>query len=431
MTKQREIISLVFTSTLAALLALLIGLSGLWFSPASGAWPSSMTIQQLSIPYWKNVSGNETIIYNEIVTPIRYGESSNAIGFLTYTPSVIISVKNFSLTTEFDSSQYTISGNQISFPYTNGLPYMQDSWLDNKNVPSQYQNGLSETTYKDKGGTNNGKHVIAENALTRTNFLCVTYKFNSVEQELGFTPPTLQTQNFPNLLKKLNNGEPIKMLVFGDSISVGASASELMGFEPQIPTYFNQIKNYLVSRYYNGDTSKITLVNPSVGGKSSPWGVQQATMGTFDKSDYDLVIIAFGMNDGSLGNDASLFKSNIVTILSQIRSQSPSADFVVVGTFTPNPYSYFNGVHSTYMSCLQEIANDFNDIDEIYENKSGCTFVNMYDISTGILAKKTANNTNDKRYQYMDISANYTNHPNDFMIRLYAGAILSTFIDFN
>ena len=78
----------------------------------------------------------------------------------------------------------------------------------------------------------------------------------------------------------------------------------------------------------------------------------------------------------------------------------------------------------------KEIANNFNDIDDIYENKSGCTFVNMYDISTGILAKKTANNTNDKRYQYIDISANYTNHPNDFMIRLYAGAILSTFIDF-
>ena len=87
------------------------------------------------------------------------------------------------------------------------------------------------------------------------------------------------------------------MLVFGDSISFGASASELMGFEPKIPTYFDQIKNYLAMRYYNGDTSKITLVNPSVGGKSSPWGVQQATMGSFDKTNYDLVIIAFGMND--------------------------------------------------------------------------------------------------------------------------------------
>lgn len=430
MTRQRKIASLIFASALSAMFALFFGLSGLWFSPARGSWSNAMTIQQLSIPYWKNVSGNETIIYNEIVTPIRYGNSANAIGFLTYSPSEIISVKNYSLTTEYDSSKYTISGNQISFPYGNGLPYMQESWLDNKDVPSQYQDGLIDTTYNDNGGTNNGKHVIAENALTRTNFLCITYKYNSAEQNLGFTPPTLQTQNFPNLLKKLNNAEPVKILVFGDSISFGASASELMGFEPKIPTYFDQIKNYLAMRYYNGDTSKITLVNPSVGGKSSPWGVQQATMGSFDKTNYDLVIIAFGMNDGSLGNDASLFKSNIVTILSQIRSQSPSADFIVVGTFTPNPYSTFNGVHSTYMLGLQEIANDFNDIDDIYANKSGCTFVNMYDISTGILAKKTANNTNDKRYQYMDISANYTNHPNDFMIRLYAGAILSTFIDF-
>lgn len=65
-------------------------------------------------------------------------------------------------------------------------------------------------------------------------------------------------------------------------------------------------------------------------------------------------------------------------------------------------------------------------------HKSGCTFVNLWNISTGILAKKQANNSvGDTRYQYMDISANYTNHPNDFMVRLYAGAILSTFIDFN
>ena len=55
----------------------------------------------------------------------------------------------------------------------------------------------------------------------------------------------------------------------------------------------------------------------------------------------------------------------------------------------------------------------------------------MWDISTGILAKKQANNNvGDTRYQYMDISANYTNHPNDFMVRLYAGSILSTFVDF-
>ena len=80
------------------------------------------------------------------------------------------------------------------------------------------------------------------------------------------------------------------------------------------------------------------------------------------------------------------------------------------------------------MSHLADLATTFNLINS--QNKSGCTFVNLYDVSMGILSRKQANNPNDTRYQYLDISANYTNHPNDFMVRLYAGFILSTFIDF-
>lgn len=430
MISKKQKITISILASILAVIAMLFGTSGLWYTPARGNWSDVMTIQQLSIPYWKNTSGNQTIIYNEIVTPIRYGSSANAIGYLTYTPSEIISVKNYSFSTTYSSSQYTLSGNQISFAYNNGMPYMQESWLDNKNVPSEYQSGLIESKYNDDGGTNSGKHVIAENALTRTNFLYVTYKYDSSAQSLGFSTPTYTPENFPNLLKKLNAGEPVKMLIFGDSISVGASASAYSGFEPNTPTWFDQIKNYLVNSYYSGDTSKVTIVNPSVGGQSSPWGVKQATTGAFDKSGYDLVFIGFGMNDGTHQNDPAIFKSNITTILTQIRASSPNADYVVLGGFTPNPYSIFAGNHASYMSVLQEVANEFNDVGDAFSQKSGCTFVNMYDISTGILAKKTANNSQDVRYQYMDISANYTNHPNDFMVRLYAGAILSTFIEF-
>lgn len=430
MTKTKsKTISLVMAS-IFAVLALLFGLSGLWYSPAKGAWGNAMTIQQLTIPYWENAAGDETIIYNEIVTPIRYGSSADAIGYLTYTPTEIISVKNYTLETTYSPSQYTISGNKISFAYNNGMPYMQDSWLDNKDVPEQYQDQILEFQYSDGGGTNSGAHIVAEGSLTRTNFLYVTYKYNSATEDLGFTAPTLQKQNFPNLLKKLESGQPIKMLVFGDSICVGASASGWLGIEPNIPAFYDQIKNYLALTYYGGDTSKITIVNPSVGGKSSPWGVQQATSGAFDKSGYDFVLLGFGMNDGTWNNDPAIFKSNMVTILSEIRAQSPNADFVMIGSLAPNPYSAQTGCQGDYMASLQEIADDFNDIDDELQSKSGCTFVNMYEITNGIFQKKIANNTNDPRYQYMDISANYLSHPNDFVVRLYAGAILSTFIEF-
>ena len=246
---------------------------------------------------------------------LRGFEESVPVGFLTYTPTEIISVKNYSMEITYNQNQYTLSGNKISFPYNNGLPYLQEQWLDGKNIPSQYNDGsIIEVTYNDNGGTNGGKHVVCENAMTRTNFLVVTYKYNHTEQPLGFNTPTYSPQNFPNLLKKLNNAEPIKILVFGDSISVGASASSMMGFAPYTPTWFDQIKKFLANRYYGGDSSKITLVNASRGGVSSSWGVEQIENNKFDKTNYDLVFIGYGMNDGSLSHNATMFKNNISSI---------------------------------------------------------------------------------------------------------------------
>ena len=300
MSKTRSLAIIITASVLAAVMGVLLGFSWLWFD-AEGAERAVYTREQMTIPYWFNTNGDETIVYNEIVTPIRYGSSANAVGYLTYTPTEIISVQNYAMDTEYSSSSYTISGNQISFPYNNGMPYMQEEWLDGLNIPSQYQDGsIINASYNDRGGTNGGVHVVAENALTRTNFIVVTYSYNHTQQDLGFSTPEYQPENYSNLLAKLTAGEPVKILVFGDSISVGASASSMMGFAPYTPTYFDQIKNDLVARYYGGDASKVTIVNASQGGEASSWGVKQLMQSAFDKTGYDLVIVGFGMNDGSL-----------------------------------------------------------------------------------------------------------------------------------
>ena len=429
MSKTRSLITIIIVSVLAAALGVLLGFSSFWFN-VQGSPTARVTVEQLSVPYWFNTDGSQTTIYDEIVTPIKYGDSTSAVGYLAYTPSQIISVQGYDGTT-YDSSMYTISGNQISFNVGNGMPYVQNEWLDNKNVPSQYNDGsLVSAAYNDRGGTNGGAHVVAENALTRTTYLAVTYKYDSSTQDLGFTPQSFQPQNYPNLLKKLNAGQPVKILIFGDSISVGASASAFSGFPPYTPTWFDQIKNFLVARYYGGDASKVTIVNPSVGGTTSAWGVKQSLQSAFDKNDYDLIIVGFGMNDGSAQNNPAIFKSNISQIITDLRVYSPHADFIILGTFTPNPKSVFAGNHSSFIAPMQELAEQFNITTGEYQ--SGCTCISMYEISTALLAKKQANNNvGDTRYQYMDISANYTNHPNDFMVRLYAGSILSSFIDFS
>lgn len=166
-------------------------------------------------------------------------------------------------------------------------------------------------------------------------------------------------------------------------------------------------------------------MNPSVGGTVSSWGVEQTVSGAYDKREYDLVMIGFGMNDGTLKVSPSEFTANIKAIVEGIREQSPDADYLVVGSFTPNPKSEFFGIHADYIQPTAALSEELNG------ETSGCAYLSMYEMTTALLENKQKNNEKDGRYQYIDISSNYTNHPNDFTVRLYAGAILSTFLEFD
>lgn len=384
------------------------------------------SLEQTVMPFWYNVVGRETVIYNEIVVPIRYGGADEAVGYLAYEPSRIISVRDYTLEKEYAPDDYEINGNKITVKADGTMPYIAAEWLDGKTLPDEYASQITLTQYNDNGGTNDGAHVICEGNMTRTNHLAVTYAYDNKKQSLGFTPAAYSPERYANLLAKLEKGAPVKILVFGDSISVGASASQMMGFEPMQPTWFDLIKDELAARYYGGDETKITLDNPSVGGTTSEWGVEQINSGAFSVEGYDLVIIGFGMNDGFEGFNISArtFSSRIEKILQGIREKSPSADYVLLSCFTPNPKSVFAGNHGDYVDRLAQLAEKYN------SESSGCTHVDMYSLSVYLLCAKQKNDTFDARYRYMDISANYTNHPNDYMIRLYAGSILATMIKF-
>ena len=380
-------------------------------------------------PYWLNEENGYTLIYNEIVVPIQYGsKATTATGYLTYEPYKIISVRDYTLEKEYGECDYALSGNAITVATDGSMPYIRDEWLDYKNIPEEFSDGVSEAAslYNDNGGTNRGKHVISEGSLTRTNHLCVTYAYKSSEQELGFETPEYAEASFARLTAKMKKGEPIKMLVFGDSISVGASASSFVNFAPYLPTWFDLVKSAIAKRCYGGDESRISLVNTSVGGENSNWGVRQIESGAFDVEGYDFVIVGFGMNDSYSGYDTTpaVFAKNIEKIVSGIREGSPDADFLVMGPFTPNPKSIFAGKHADYVGPTREKC------EELDGKTSGCVYISMYEMTTAILSAKQKNNDEDTRYQYIDLSSNYTNHPNDFTVRLYAGAIIGTVLGF-
>ena len=301
----------------------------------------------------------------------------------------MISVRDYTLGIEYDADDYTVEGRKIGVDPDGGMPYLRDFWLDGRSIPEELSDGVSPTlaAYSDGGGLNGGSHVVSEGSLTRTRHLAVTYAFDHTEQALGFEPQAYTPENFARFTAKLEAGEPVRILVLGDSIFVGMSASSMVGFEPQLPPFFDLIKNELAARFYGGDADMIELVNVSVGGETSDYGVQLVEGGETDLAGFDFVMIGFGMNDGTLNVAPAAFTDNIERMIDGIRLHSPDADFAVLGCFIPNPSSVFFGIQSSYIEPVRALTAQKNG------EKSGCTYVGMYDISAAILGNKQQGET--------------------------------------
>ena len=290
-------------------------------------------------PFWMNTYGDETVVYNEVVTPILHPFSDTAYGYLAYEPTRVISVRDYTLGIEYDADDYTVEGRKIGVDPDGGMPYLRDFWLDGRSIPEELSDGVSPTlaAYSDGGGLNGGSHVVSEGSLTRTRHLAVTYAFDHTEQALGFEPQAYTPENFARLTAKLEAGEPVRILVLGDSIFVGMSASSMVGFEPQLPPFFDLIKNELAARFYGGDADMIELVNVSVGGETSDYGVQLVEGGETDLVGFDFVMIGFGMNDGTLNVAPAAFTDNVERMIDGIRLHSPRRGLCGARLLHPQP----------------------------------------------------------------------------------------------
>jgi len=79
-------------------------------------------------------------------------------------------------------------------------------------------------------------------------------------------------QALPRLQKLLAAKAPIKLLVFGDSISLGGNASKVQGAWPYQPA-FGELVAWALERHSG---SKVTLMNHSRGGAGAVFGASQA-----------------------------------------------------------------------------------------------------------------------------------------------------------
>lgn len=335
------------------------------------------------IPFWKT-----TTMYNESVLMIsRNGKLPKAS--LLFTPDKILSVRNAALNIDYkEGTDWEYKEGQLRLLKDSKAAYLTDTLL--------YPDTLINAFPKREGGF----ILFREGSFFHNHQLAVTYT-HAVDLWKG-PIPHFQGLDLPEVMNKLEMGSLLNILLFGDSIAAGANASGFTGTPPYLPSWGNLVVDGL-RRYYKGN---IAFTNTSVGGKNSQWGLANVQERVVAHNP-DLVIIAFGMNDGSRQMDPEVFKWNIQGMINKVRQHNPKAEFILVATILPNPESYFVGTQASFKKVLSELTG-----------QGGIVVVDMTSIHSELLKYKT----------YQDMTGNDINHPNDFLIRWYAQEILSSLL---
>lgn len=335
---------------------------------------------------------DSNIVYNESVVLIE--KDGQISGNLLFNPIEIISVRDYTLEKEYLSEEFEINGNIIKATSESTMPF----FTENQSIGVELKEGyaLSASEAKIPGET----ILFTEGVGIVMHIVNVTYTYNG---EWDGPVQNYQGQYLTNVLDKLENSQPVNMVVFGDSIATGCNASSKLGIAPFQKDFSSLVVDRL-NEEYNAD---IQLINTSLGGSLSSWGAGTVETNV-NQYNPDLVIIGFGMNDGSWKIPATEYKNNIETIIQSIQAHDDTTDILVIATILANPDSIQNQIQYQYLQVLNELQTEYN-----------VGVVDMTSFSTYLLQTKNS----------LDLYANNINHPNDFLTRMYAMNLLKSIIE--
>jgi hypothetical protein len=213
--------------------------------------------------------------------------------------------------------------------------------------------------------------------------------------------PALAETELPQTLAKLRAKQPLKIVVFGDSISVGACATSRSMLPPFLLPWPNLLAQALREHYQ----APVTLVNRSLGGQVARWGVVNAPLLVAPEAP-DLCIIGFGMNDRGGKVPTDTFHAQIVEIMKEVRAGNPNVEFILVSSARNNPDWG-----------PQQPLLDY-EADMLKMQGPGVAVADLTTIHEELLQKKP----------FIDMSGNNVNHPNDYLVRWYAQVIAALLV---
>ncbi len=343
-------------------------------------------------PIWK--AGKMTNEAAFMMTPAEQpdgGEAAEAEATLLFKPTKILSVRNGNLNETYEEGKdFIIRGNRIIATPKTRMPVFTYDQVFPKTKDNQPMKLFNFTPIKRFAITDEG------NWFNR-NQVNVTYTHNGEGWKGAKFGEKFDETLLPSTLKLLKSGMPVKIILFGDSISTGANSSGKVSERPYMPGFGDLVARALKDYYKNPN---IQFINASRGGATVDWGVNHAEHLVANEKP-DLVIVAFGMNHS---NPPDIHGQKILEIMDRAKKGNPNMEFILVSPMQKNvqlrgtlePYCYYPAVHEGF-------------------KKTGIATADVFGAHTEVLRSK----------KYLDTTGNHVNHPNDYMLRIYAQCILA------
>lgn len=342
-------------------------------------------------PFWHTRE-----VYQETV--LFVGESDSAP--LMYEPSEIISVRDYSLKKEFqEGKDYIIENGMIVRLDTSAIPYipLEEYYRTTPDtVEIQVTKDLQDLDLE------GNRYLMFGEGTTFTEYqIAVTYRHNQAwegSKVIGYA------DKFQSSIKKIKSGSA-KVLFFGDSITQGCNASGTAyggNVSPFCESWPVMVTEFLKSKY----NVPIEYINKGIGGTTTQQGVDRFEADVLSYNP-DLLVIAYGMNDPQTTPEN--YKKMIEFMVVNYNENVPGGDIILVSPMLPN-------VETNWCKNQPEFESVLNEIAQKYDN---CALAPVTSLHKDLL------NTG-KRYR--DMTGNNVNHPNDFIVRLYAQVVLKTYL---
>lgn len=226
--------------------------------------------------------------------------------------------------------------------------------------------------------------------------------YSKASEDWPIAMPSFDPLALPRSIGRLQSGQPVSIVLLGDSISTGCNASAWGGEAPFQPAYQDLLKQHLASHYQ----TSIEVTNLSVGGTSTPWGLAQIPQVVESKP--DLILLAFGMND-SAGRSPVEYGENMASMIATARKTLPDVEFILVASMLGNrDWTALN--HDVFPEYRDELASLC---------EPGIALADMTSVWHEILLRKEDH----------DLTGNGVNHPNDFGHRIYAQVLSALLVD--